>query len=111
MMLLQRQVAMKVIVDLCVVPVGVGVNLAPFIATCERVLTAAGLKIQLHPNGTAIEGEWDQVFLAIRNCHEQLHAMGCPRLFSTIHLNTRVDRQQSLEDKVSSVERLLDELS
>ena len=108
MMLLQRQLAMKVIVDLCVVPVGVGVNLAPFIATCERVLTAAGLKIQLHPNGTAIEGEWDQVFLAIRNCHEQLHAMGCARLFSTIHLNTRVDRQQSLEDKVNSVERLLD---
>lgn len=102
---------MKVIVDLCVVPVGVGVNLSPYIATCERLLTAAGLKIQLHPNGTAIEGEWDEVFAAVRSCHEQLHAMGCPRLFSTIHLNTRVDRLQSLEDKVNSVERLLDELS
>ena len=107
MMLLQRQVAMKVIVDLCVVPVGVGVNLAPFIATCERVLTAAGLKIQLHPNGTAIEGEWDQVFLAIRNCHEQLHAMGCARLFSSLNVNTRIDRDQTLEQKVASVEALL----
>jgi uncharacterized protein YqgV (UPF0045/DUF77 family) len=44
---------MKVIVDLCVVPIGVGVPLAPFIAACEKVLTEAGLKIQLHPNGTA----------------------------------------------------------
>jgi hypothetical protein len=44
---------MKVIVDLCVVPIGVGVHLAPFIAACEKVLTEAGLKIQLHPNGTA----------------------------------------------------------
>ena len=34
---------MKVIVDLCVVPVGVDVNLSPYIATCERLLTAAGL--------------------------------------------------------------------
>jgi uncharacterized protein YqgV (UPF0045/DUF77 family) len=48
---------MKVIVDLCVVPIGVGVNLAPYIAACEQVLLDAGLKIQLHPNGTAIEGE------------------------------------------------------
>jgi uncharacterized protein YqgV (UPF0045/DUF77 family) len=29
---------MKVIVDLCVVPIGVGVHLAPFIAACEKVL-------------------------------------------------------------------------
>ncbi len=41
--------------DLSVVPIGVGVHLAPYIATCETVLTEAGLKIQLHPNGTAIE--------------------------------------------------------
>ena len=53
---------MKVIVDLCVVPIGVGVHLAPYIAACEKVLSEAGLKIQLHPNGTAIEGEWGPVF-------------------------------------------------
>ena len=34
------------------VPIGVGVHLAPYIAGCEMVLTKAGLKIQLHPNGT-----------------------------------------------------------
>ena len=48
---------MKVIVDLCVVPIGVGVHLAPTISACEELLTDAGLKIQLHPNGTAIDGE------------------------------------------------------
>jgi hypothetical protein len=51
------RLTMKVIVDLCVVPIGVGVHLAPYIAACEKVLTEAGLKVQLHPNGTAIEGE------------------------------------------------------
>ena len=58
-------VTMKVIVDLCVVPLGVGVHLAPYVAACEKVLTEAGLKIQLHPNGTAIEGDWGPVFAAI----------------------------------------------
>ncbi|MFQ6540053.1 MULTISPECIES: thiamine-binding protein [Aphanothece] len=51
---------MKVFVDLWVVPIGVGVPLAPSIAACERELTTAALKIQLHPNGTAIEGEKQQ---------------------------------------------------
>ncbi len=66
---------MKVIVDLCVVPIGVGVHLAPYIAACEKVLSEAGLKIQLHPNGTAIEGEWEPVpwrtrWPACRRCCE-----------------------------------------
>ena len=64
---------MKVIVDLCVVPIGVGVQLAPYIAACEKVLTEARLKIQLHPNGTAIEGEWQPVFAAIEACHQAVH--------------------------------------
>ena len=101
---------MKVIVDLCVVPIGVGVNLAPYIAACERVLLDAGLKIQLHPNGTAIEGEWAPVFKAIEGCHTAVHAMDCPRIYTSVKVNTRIDRDQTLEDKVASVEALLQEL-
>jgi uncharacterized protein (TIGR00106 family) len=99
---------MKVIVDLCVVPIGVGVSLAPYIAACERVLHEAGLKIQLHPNGTAIEGEWAEVFEAIEACHRAVHAMGCPRITTVVKVNTRTDRDQSLEDKLTSVEALLE---
>ena len=89
-------VQMKVIVDLCVVPIGVGVNLAPYIAACEQVLLDAGLKIQLHPNGTAIEGEWEPVFQAIEACHTAVHTMGFSRIFTTVKVNTRTDRDQTL---------------
>ena len=98
---------MKVIVDLCLVPIGVGVHLAPYVATCERVLAEAGLKIQLHSNGTAIEGDWGPVFAAIEACHQAVHAMGCPRVYTSVSINTRTDRDQSLEDKVASVQALL----
>jgi uncharacterized protein (TIGR00106 family) len=104
---IQGACSMKVIVDLCVVPIGVGVNLAPYIAACERVLLDAGLKIQLHPNGTAIEGEWGPVFAAIEACHQAVHAMGCPRITTVVKANTRTDKDQSLEDKVASVQALL----
>lgn len=94
---------MKVIVDLCVVPVGVGVSLSPYIAECQRVLEAAGLKTSLHAYGTNIEGEWDQVMAAVKACHEAVHAMGAPRITTTLKLGTRVDREQSMQDKVNSV--------
>jgi len=94
---------MKVLVDLCIVPLGVGVSLSPYIAACEKALTGAGLKTALHSYGTNIEGEWDDVFAAVRRCHEIVHEMGAPRITTTIKLGTRTDRNQTMEDKVDSV--------
>jgi uncharacterized protein (TIGR00106 family) len=98
---------MKVLVDLCIVPIGVGVSLSPYIAACEKVLTGAGLKTSLHSYGTNIEGEWDAVFAAVKRCHEVVHGMGAPRITTTIKLGTRTDRSQTMEDKVRSVQEKL----
>jgi len=98
---------LRVIVDLCIVPLGTEPSLSPYVAACERVLAEAGLKIALHANGTNIEGEWDDVFAAIKRCHETVHAMGAPRIYSTIKVNTRTDKEQTLEDKIASVEAVL----
>jgi uncharacterized protein (TIGR00106 family) len=94
---------MKVLVDLCIVPIGVGVSLSSYIAACEKVLTEAGLKTALHSYGTDIEGEWDAVFAAVKRCHEIVHEMGAPRISTNIKLGTRTDRDQTMEDKVNSV--------
>lgn len=95
---------MKVMVDLCIVPLGVGVSLSSYIAACQKVLTEAGLKTAMHSYGTNIEGDWDQVFAAIKRCHEAVHQMGAPRITSTIKLGTRIDRVQTMEDKIKSVQ-------
>ncbi len=98
---------MKVMMDLCVVPIGVGVSLSEYIVECERVLKAAGLKTELHAYGTIIEGEWDEVFAAVKACHEAVHAKGAPRITTTIKVGTRVDREQTMEEKVASVREKL----
>lgn len=95
---------MKVLVDLCVVPMGVGVSVSTYVAACEKVLTDAGLKTSLHSYGTNVEGEWDDVFAAIKRCHEVVHEMGAPRITTSIKLGTRTDRDQTMEDKVKSVQ-------
>jgi len=96
---------MRVIADFCLVPLGIGVSVSKEIAACERVLADAGLKTKLHAYGTNIEGEWDNVFAAIKRCHEVVHAMGAPRISSNLRFGTRTDRQQSMEDKIQSVEQ------
>jgi len=100
---------MKVIVDLTIVPIGVGVSISRYVAACQRVLEEAGLTMQLHANGTNIEGEWDEVFAAIQRCHEVLHDMGVPRISTVIKAGTRVDREQSMDDKLRSVQAKLSE--
>ena len=89
--------------DLCVVPIGTGVSLSSYVAACEKVLSEAGLKTALHANGTNIEGEWDKVFAAVRHCHEVVHQMGAPRVFTVMKVGTRTDRTQAMEDKTRSV--------
>ncbi len=98
---------MRVILDLCVVPVGVGVSVSDYIAACQAVLEEAGLKHSLHAYGTNIEGDWDPVMAAVKRCHEKVHGMGAPRISTTIKLGTRIDREQAMEDKIRSVEEKL----
>jgi uncharacterized protein (TIGR00106 family) len=95
---------MWVSVDLCVVPLGVGVSLAPYVAACQDVIEAAGLEHELGPNGTAIEGDCDAVFACVKACHEAVHRLGAPRIYTTLRVNTRIDRQPSFRDKVARVE-------
>jgi len=94
---------MNVILDLCVVPIGVGVSVSKYVAACEKVIADTGLTPHLHSYGTTIEGDWDQVMAAVKKCHEKLHELGVPRISTTIKLGTRTDRTQTIEQKVRSV--------
>jgi uncharacterized protein (TIGR00106 family) len=100
---------MKVLVDVSIVPLGVGVSVSRYVAACERVLVEAGLTTALHAFGTNVEGEWDAVFAAVKRCHDVVHAMGAPRVSTTMRVGTRTDRAQTLADKVRSVEARLAE--
>jgi uncharacterized protein (TIGR00106 family) len=95
---------MKVIADICIVPLGVGVSVSKEVTLCERILRETGLKTHLHAYGTNIEGDWDEVFAALKRCHQELHAMGVPRITTSLRCGTRVDKEQTMEQKVASVE-------
>jgi uncharacterized protein (TIGR00106 family) len=86
---------------------GVGVSVSKEVTACERVLRESGLNTMLHSYGTNIEGEWDEVFAAIKRCHEILHEIGVQRISTTIRVGSRTDKAQTIEDKIAKVESLL----
>ncbi|MBA1146939.1 MTH1187 family thiamine-binding protein [Ectothiorhodospiraceae bacterium WFHF3C12] len=98
---------MRVVAEISLIPVGVGVHLSEYIAECHRVFQDAGLQVELHANGTNIEGEWDDVLQAMKRCHERVHELGAPRIVSNIKLGTRTDREQGLGDTVQRVRQRL----
>ncbi|SCZ97058.1 BZ3500_MvSof-1268-A1-R1_Chr4-2g06962 [Microbotryum saponariae] len=80
---------MHAVADFCLIPMGIG----------EVGVTKV--------DGTGVQGEFGQVMKVIEECHQAVHAMGCPRVATDIRIGTRTDKQGSLDNKVSSVQQLL----
>ena len=94
---------MFVSIDLCLVPIGVGTSLSPYIRECKKIIEEYNLAHELGANGTAIEGDWGEVFECIQKCHEKIHEKGVPRIYTTIKVNTRIDKKQTFAEKLNSV--------
>ncbi len=100
---------MFVTAELCIIPMGTEPSVSSYIAHCSRLIQQSGLKHSTHAYGTNIEGEWDDVMAVVRQCHESLHNAGVPRLFSTLKIGTRTDKNQSLQNKLDSLDAALRE--
>lgn len=98
---------MKCMADICVIPFNGKISVADEIAQCHQVLKRFDIDIQLHGYGTNLHGEWDEVFAAIKACHEELHEQGIVRISSTIKVGTRTDKDQSIDDKINAVNQRL----
>ena len=98
---------MRILADLCVVPIGAETSVSVYVAECFRILEEAGLKPKLHAWGTNVEGEWQAVFEALETCHKAVHAMGAPRITTTVKIGTSTEITKTLDDKVASVKKKL----
>lgn len=99
------------IVAVSVAPLGTGeAGVSRFVAEAVKVLNNyPDLKYRLDPMFTTIEGDLSRIFEAIAAMHEVVAAMGAVRISTVIKVDDRRDVRASMEEKVRSVERLLDE--
>ncbi|GEP05265.1 MTH1187 family thiamine-binding protein [Methylobacterium oxalidis] len=94
---------MRVAADLCIVPMGVGPSVSPYVREIKAIIEASGLTATMHPNGTNIEGELRDICDLAERCEARLAELGVQRTFFTMIFSTRRDKQQSMADKLTAV--------
>ncbi len=91
---------MKATAEVQVIPIGSGVSVRREVKRAHQILEESGVKVELHGNGTNMEGELADVLDAIRRVHETLHAEGTIRIASFVKIGTRTDKEPSLAGKL-----------
>jgi uncharacterized protein (TIGR00106 family) len=94
---------MKVVADLCIVPMGVGPSVSPYVRAIKAIIDASPLNAEMHANGTNIEGELGDICRLIEQCEARLSELGVERVFFTMAFSSRRDKEQSMADKLRVV--------
>jgi uncharacterized protein (TIGR00106 family) len=83
-----------------------------YIAEIQRRLGAQNkVRYELHAMGTDLEGSTEDILEIVAELHRVPFEMGLPRVYSVLKIDERRDKQQSLADKVRSVEDRLEDQS
>ncbi len=95
--------------DLTVIALGrPDASASAYIAEIQRRLAAQDrVRYRLHAMGTSLEGSTEDVLALVGELHAVPFELGVPRVYTVLKLDERRDREQTLDDKVASVERLL----
>ncbi len=98
--------------DLTVIALGrPEASASEYIAEIQRRLAAQDrVRYRMHAMGTSLEGSTEDILAVVGEMHSVPLELGLPRAYTVLKLDERRDRpDQTLDDKVASVERLLGE--
>ena len=97
--------------DLTVIALGrPEASASTYIAEIQRRLAAQDrVRYVMHAMGTSLEGPTDDILAVVAELHAVPFEHGVPRVYTVLKLDERRDREQTLEDKVESVRRLLED--
>src|SRR5919112_2725667 len=96
--------------DLTVLALGrPGASASEYIAVIQRRLADQDrVGYRMHAMGTSLEGTTADILAVVAELHAVPFDQGIPRVYTVLKLDERRDRpDQTLDDKVSSVDRLL----
>ena len=96
------------VVQKVVIPLGTKTtSLSDHVVEVARALAKTGIKHQLTPMSTILEGSLDEIFAAIRVMHEAGFA-GAKRVSTSITIDDRRDRPTTAAHKVDVVKKKLE---
>jgi uncharacterized protein (TIGR00106 family) len=94
------------LVAFSVTPLGVGEDVAEYVADAVRVVRDSGLPNRTDAMFTTVEGDWDEVMDVVRRAVDAVAAKA-PRVSLSLKADVRPGVTGALDSKVESVERYL----
>ena len=93
-----------VLLEFSMYPLGKGESVSAYVARSLDIIDRSGLRYQLTPMSTIIEGEWSEVMDIVTRCFEAMRT-DCTRIGTQIRIDYRAGTSQRLESKVAAVEK------
>ena len=95
--------------EVTVVPMGTeSPSLSAYVAEVLTLVKSSGIKYQLTPMGTILEGDLDEIFALVRRMHEVPFSNEIRRVVTTLKIDDRRDKPLTMEGKVQAVTSKMD---
>ena len=91
-----------VIAEISAFPIGKGESLSESVAGVVRVIKESGLKYQLGPMGTTVEGEWDDIMNLVNGCRNVLVESN-NRIYMVLKIDERKNSKHGMAHKTGAV--------
>ncbi len=94
----------KIIAELSVVPLGSGPSVSKYVKAAIRELKSSNVRVELSAMGTILEaGSIDDILKAAKRAHEAAFQAGAVRVVTTLKIDDRRDKIQSIESKLAAI--------
>jgi uncharacterized protein (TIGR00106 family) len=91
-----------------IIPVGKGTSMSDILSkSIEALEEFDDVKLQITPMSTQIEGPTDRILEAVQAMHEAAFESGVDRVYTTIVLDERRDKDLSMQERVEHVKQKL----
>jgi uncharacterized protein (TIGR00106 family) len=97
------------IAEISIVPLGTKTpSVSQYVARAIKVLEKEkDIKYELTAMGTIVEGDLDRILAVVRKMHEETFGEGIARVLTTVKIDDRRDKSQSMKEKVDSLKKKL----
>ena len=95
-----------ILVELSIVPLGVGASVSKFLVPAIKELERLGVKYEVTPMCTVFEAEnVEEAFNIIKAAHEAVFGENVKRVVTTVKIDDRRDVERGMKEKVESLKK------
>jgi uncharacterized protein (TIGR00106 family) len=95
-----------VLLEFAMAPGGKGESVSEYVARILDVIDRSGVRYQLTPMGTILEGDWSEVMGVVTACFQALQT-DCARIGMNLKIDYRAGPESRLTSKIEAIEQRL----